>query len=922
MEPRVSLTVKSSHPDSSVAITVTPLDNNGQSDGVTPFDRVYNQNTDVTLTAPSPIGSSIFNGWRLNGLPSSPTQTINFAVTSTATLTATYRNPAETLYTLTVNSTNPPSGVPITVSPADANGDSNGTTIFTRVYAANASVNLTAPATQGANTFLQWEVGGVYYSVNQTISVTIAATMNATAVYQTPVSKITISGNVTGVPAATVVTLLASGSETTSTQIVGSGAYQLTVSPGFTGTVTPSAAELVFAPASKSYTSLSANSTGQDYVAAPAPAIYALQVDSVNPSAGVAITVSPADNSGQSNGTTAFTRVYNSGSVVTLTAASAQGPNPFVRWDKDGALYDTAQTIVVTMTANITLTAVYLTVTPGVTTYTLTVASINPNSGVNVAVSPADDTSLSDGSTLFKRIYDANKLVTLTAPATSGTSAFLRWEKDGAPFGSAPATSVTLTADTLMTAVYFTSQGKALIALYDGATPIPNGSGEVIMGAATVGGAGVVKTLTVVNPGSAALTVSNLALPDGFTATLPDKSIDAGSSGMLTITLTTTNKVLFGGAASLASNAVSDNPFKFTVIGVVSEAVVYKVQAIRCAVEATSDASPSLRVTNGTSTSDLKITMLKGRAALIAKDNPAKGILILRNCSGLATVTVSGSLRNLQTAVPIVRVDVSGDLASLSAAKTAVGEVFVAGVLKRVAMTMTNDLNVTPSPQDTVILSSGTLIRGKAYITLAGVGVRRLEIPNSAVQATLSAKKKRGGALIAGNVGLIKTGSALTLSVSGSNLTGPVFASGEIKKVKATVMSMRGVGIFALDATTGEPTKTLIVSGMIYPGASGASLKKDITLVQASAGIKAAIVAGVESVTTTEGMTLITPNSLGIVKKIMTTIVGVAASDGLYWASKGKNGKLPTFVPKSLGAKITAGGTAVVRVGDYQVNGK
>ena len=45
----------------------------------------------------------------------------------------------------------------------------------------------------------------------------------------------------------------------------------------------------------------------------PPTTTYVLTVNSTNPSSGVAITVSPADNSGATNGSTGFTRMYNSG---------------------------------------------------------------------------------------------------------------------------------------------------------------------------------------------------------------------------------------------------------------------------------------------------------------------------------------------------------------------------------------------------------------------------------------------------------------------------------------------------------------------------------------------------------------------------------------------------------------------------------
>ena len=73
--------------------------------------------------------------------------------------TATYTITAATAYTLTVASSNPASGVAISVSPADRNGATNGTTQFTRSYNSGTSVTLTAPATASGNTFSEMAEG-------------------------------------------------------------------------------------------------------------------------------------------------------------------------------------------------------------------------------------------------------------------------------------------------------------------------------------------------------------------------------------------------------------------------------------------------------------------------------------------------------------------------------------------------------------------------------------------------------------------------------------------------------------------------------------------------------------------------------------------------------------------------------------------
>jgi len=88
-----------------------------------------------------------------------------------------------TYYTLTVASTNPSSGVAITVSPLDKNGAGNGTTQFTRSYAKGTVVTLTAPATSSGGSFAKWQNGTADYATTVTTSVTMSANTTMTAVY-------------------------------------------------------------------------------------------------------------------------------------------------------------------------------------------------------------------------------------------------------------------------------------------------------------------------------------------------------------------------------------------------------------------------------------------------------------------------------------------------------------------------------------------------------------------------------------------------------------------------------------------------------------------------------------------------------------------------------------------------------------------
>src|SRR4029078_6153374 len=98
------------------------------------------------------------------------------------------------------------------------------------------------------------------------------------------------------------------------------------------------------------------------------------------------------------NGTTQFTRTYNNNTSVNLTAPATAGGNNFQKWQRNSVDFSVNQATTVTVGADYTSTAVY--VTP---TRTLTVASVNPSSGVNITVSPTDNGGLGNGTTQFTR---------------------------------------------------------------------------------------------------------------------------------------------------------------------------------------------------------------------------------------------------------------------------------------------------------------------------------------------------------------------------------------------------------------------------------------------------------------------------------------------------------------------------------------
>jgi hypothetical protein len=107
-----------------------------------------------------------------------------------------------------------------------------------------------------------------------------------------------------------------------------------------------------------------------------APITYVLTVNSANPSSGVAITVSPADNNGASSGGTGFTRTYNAATSVTLTAPATASGNSFASWT--GCTTSSTVTCNVTLNANTTVSANYTTLAATASTITVDQSSTGP----------------------------------------------------------------------------------------------------------------------------------------------------------------------------------------------------------------------------------------------------------------------------------------------------------------------------------------------------------------------------------------------------------------------------------------------------------------------------------------------------------------------------------------------------------------
>jgi 6-phosphogluconolactonase (cycloisomerase 2 family) len=139
-------------------------------------------NFDPSVTWSADVGTIDQSGNYI--APGSPgtatiTATSNQDATKNGTFTISITSgPPQPTAILTVTST-PSSGVTITVSPADNNGQGNGTTLFTRTYNAGTMVSLTAQATAGGNSFSSWTGCDSSSGINCTVTVNSNRTVTA-----------------------------------------------------------------------------------------------------------------------------------------------------------------------------------------------------------------------------------------------------------------------------------------------------------------------------------------------------------------------------------------------------------------------------------------------------------------------------------------------------------------------------------------------------------------------------------------------------------------------------------------------------------------------------------------------------------------------------------------------------------------------
>ncbi len=349
------LSVQSS-PDTNIPISVSPKDNNDESNGYTDFSRTYDYETAVRLVAPQNRFGRNFVKWTVGGVDKT-NRSILVTMDTSYTATAVYSSEI-TSYTLSIFSS-PDTGAEVTVSPRDSNGKGTGITNFNRVYTMGTTVTVTAPQLLYGRDFSKWLVDGVD-NFNRTIELTMDEDHQVEAVYDT--FTLTVESTPDTGAGITVTPADTNG--------YGDGATNFTRSYLENKVVTLTAPEenngcyfTMWRVDGIEKNERTINVTmNSNHTAVAVYESFTLTVES-SPKPGAEIIVSPEDTNGNGNGLTPFSRIYEKGAVVTLTAPTVYHNKVFSKWMVDGVeTVDLA--IQVTMEKKQSATAYYETATP------------------------------------------------------------------------------------------------------------------------------------------------------------------------------------------------------------------------------------------------------------------------------------------------------------------------------------------------------------------------------------------------------------------------------------------------------------------------------------------------------------------------------------------------------------------------------
>jgi len=282
------------------------------------------------------------------------------------------------IYKLDVASIYPSKNLKISISPEDKNLKDEDQTPFFLLYDSGINVTLHTPATTNfsysinyppvvtvtsTNTFNHWDINGINNSVNPTLQVKMTDDISITAIYSSSIYQLNVKS----------VNPVSGLSVKTSIKDIN----------GYTNGITPFARLfnananvrlscpmsldnklfnywLIDGKISSITTNLECKLNQNHTVQAVYYSLFNLTVNSQNPDTGVYIQVSTQDISNKFDGTTQFTRMYISNTVIKLTAPVSAGSNKFDHWQVNDINYGQNTEIQICIKKIMKATAVYV----------------------------------------------------------------------------------------------------------------------------------------------------------------------------------------------------------------------------------------------------------------------------------------------------------------------------------------------------------------------------------------------------------------------------------------------------------------------------------------------------------------------------------------------------------------------------------
>lgn len=316
---------------------------------------------------------------------------------------------------LTVNSSNPGSGVRIILGPNDIYGAADANASFTRQYASNTEVTLVAPTSWGGAAFLEWQADGKKWGTSTITSVVMDSNHTLTAVYSSPTQG------------GASYNIVATAEPSNGGSVSGGGSYTANTS-----------VSMQASPASGyQFLNWTVNTTAQNggavYSADPnlsfaATAPLSLVANFTQNGVGPSITTTAAPTNG---GTVSGGGTYQSGQIAPVTATPASGWE-FGTWtDEYGAIVSFSSSFSYPVYQSRNYVAHF---TPILSqNYTLSMTAVN-----GTAIRSPNQTA-----------YAPNSQVTVTATPASGYL-FTGWSGDAS--GSQNPLTVTMTGNKAVTA--------------------------------------------------------------------------------------------------------------------------------------------------------------------------------------------------------------------------------------------------------------------------------------------------------------------------------------------------------------------------------------------------------------------------------------------------------------------------------------